>query len=91
MVRVFGLCEGSIAVFLREQASVVIGDFDSLAFEEGVAEREEVLNLAVGWSEDLVMETGGGRGFTYFFFVLVFGAYDSLFALVWPDGRYVDE
>lgn len=62
MVRVFGLCEGSIAVFLREQASVVIGDFDSLAFKEGVAEREEVLNLAVGWSEDLVMETRGGEG-----------------------------
>lgn len=62
MVRVFGLCEGSIAVFLREQASVVIGDFDGLVFEEGVAEREEVLDLAVGWSEDLVMGTGGGEG-----------------------------
>ena len=28
---------------------------------------------------------------TYRFFMLVFGAHDSLFARVWPHGCYVDE
>ena len=33
----------------------------------------------------------GRRFFNYFFFVLVFGAHDALFALMWPHGCYVDE
>lgn len=33
-------------------------------------------------------ERGDG---TYFFFMLVFGAHDSLFAMVWPHGCYIDE
>lgn len=48
MVRVYGLCESSIAVFLREQAGVVVGDLDWLVFEEGVTQREEILDL---WGE----------------------------------------
>ncbi len=45
MVRVFRLGEGGVAVFLREEAGVVVGDLDGLVFEEGVAEGEEVLDL----------------------------------------------
>ena len=45
MTRVFRLGEGLVAVFLREQAGVVIGNFDGLVFEGGVAEGEEVLDL----------------------------------------------
>lgn len=48
MVRVFGLRKGSIAVFLRQEACVVVGDFHGLVFEEGVAEGEEILDLAGG-------------------------------------------
>lgn len=48
MVRVCRLGEGGAAVFLREQAGVVVGDLDGLVFEEGVAEGEEVLDL-LGW------------------------------------------
>lgn len=45
MVRILGFCKGSIAVLLREQAGVVVRDLDWLAFEEGVAKREEILDL----------------------------------------------
>ena len=45
MVRVYGLCESSIAVFLREQADVVVGDLDWLVFEDGVTQREKILDL----------------------------------------------
>ena len=45
MVRVLGFGEGGVAVFLREQAGVTVGDFDRLVFEDGVAEGEEILDL----------------------------------------------
>ena len=45
MVGVYSLCESSVAVFLREQAGVVVGDLDRLVFEEGVAQGEEILDL----------------------------------------------
>ena len=61
MVRIFGLGEGGVAVFLREQASVVVWDFDRLAFEEGVAEREEVLDLMGKSSENLMVRWEGGK------------------------------
>lgn len=97
MVGVLGLGKGSVAVFLREEAGVVVGDLDCLVFEERIAEREEVLDLqglSVTWVglEAGSMETPReGSGVTYFFFVLVFGAHDSSFARVWPHGCYVDE
>ena len=65
MVRVFGLGEGGVAVFLREQAGVVVGDLDGEVFEEGVAKGEEVLDLGVwvsGVSWDGGGECGEGRG-----------------------------
>ena len=45
VVQVFRLGEGGVAVFLREEAGVVVGDFDGLVFEEGIAQGEEVLDL----------------------------------------------
>lgn len=45
MVRVFGFSKGSIAVFLREQAGVVVRDLDRLVFEKGIAKREKILDL----------------------------------------------
>ena len=45
MVRIYGLCESSIAVFLREQAGVIVRDLDWLVFEEGVAQGKEILDL----------------------------------------------
>ena len=48
MVRVLGLGQGRVAVFLRQEARVVVGDLDGLVFEEGVAEGEEVLDLEEG-------------------------------------------
>ena len=107
MVRVLSLGEGGVAVLLREEARVVVGDLDGLVFEEGVAEGEEVLDLlgrgdvsgiGMGWGGVVVGEDwevrGGEDGTeteTDFFFVLVFGANDALFALVRPHSGYVDE
>ena len=66
VVRVLRLGEGGVAVLLREQAGVVVGDLDGLVFEEGVAEGEEVLDLggfggfvSVEW---IRVDKEGGRG-----------------------------
>lgn len=48
MVGIFGLRERGVAVFLRQEAGIVVGDLDGLVFEEGVAEGEEILDLAGG-------------------------------------------
>ena len=52
MARVTGLCQSRVAVFLREQAVVIVGDLDGLVFEEGVAQWEEIVNLK-GFVSDL--------------------------------------
>ena len=45
VVRVRDLCEGRVAVFLREEAVVIVWDLDRLVFEDGVAQWEEILDL----------------------------------------------
>ena len=57
VVRVRGLCQSRVAVLLREQAVVIVGDFDRLVFEGGVAQWEEVLDLGVS-----VSDLGGADG-----------------------------
>ena len=52
MARVGGLCQSRVAVFLREQAVVTVGDLDRLVFEDGVAQWEEILYLK-GFFSDL--------------------------------------
>ena len=90
VARVRGPCESGVAVFLREQAGVVVGDLDWVAFEGRVAEREEIFKL---WdlSEDGVGSRERGKKVSYLFFVLIFGAHYTLFGLVWPHGGNVDE